>query len=135
MRQSHLSSLDLTDRRTGAERTRSSIQNFFRNGARNRGWVNAGADGIANNADDILVATNETLLQVQDRVLGVGVNSSLLWTAVPAYTLFGVRVGLRVGPHLVIVEGENLFDRSYRGISWGMNGPGRGVSARYQFRF
>jgi outer membrane receptor protein involved in Fe transport len=135
MRQSHLSSLDLTDRRTGAERTRSSIQNFFRNGARNRGWVNSGADGVANNADDILIATNETLLQVQDRVLGVGVNSSLLWTALPRYTLFGVRFGLRVGPHLIIVEGENLFDRSYRGISWGMDGPGRGVTARYQFRF
>jgi outer membrane receptor protein involved in Fe transport len=134
-RQSHLSSLDLTDRRTGAERTRSNIQSFFRNGARNRGWVNSGADGVANNADDILVATGETLLQVQDRVLGVGVNGSFLWTAVPKYMLVGARMGMRVGPHTVIVEGENLFNQRYRGISWGMDGPGRGVTARYQLKF
>ena len=38
-KQTHLSSLDLGDRRTGSGRTRASIQAFFRNGARNRGWV------------------------------------------------------------------------------------------------
>jgi len=134
-RQSHLSTLDQADRRTGAERTRGSIQNFFRRGARNRGWVNSGADGIANNADDILISTGETLLQVQDRVLGVGVNSSFLWAAVPSYTLTGIRFGLKMGPHTVLVEGENIFDRSYRGISWGMDGTGAGVNARYILRF
>jgi len=134
-RQSHLSSLDATDRRTGAERTRGSIQNFFRRGARARGWVNAGADGIVNNADDILIPTGETLLQVQDRVLGVGVNSSNLWSAVPAYQLYGVRFGVRIGQHAVLVDAENLTNESYRGISWGMDGSARGVTVRYQLKF
>jgi outer membrane receptor protein involved in Fe transport len=133
--QSHLSSLDSTDRRTGAERTRSSIQSFFRNGARNRGWVNSGADGVANNADDILIVTGETLLQVQDRVLGAGVNSSSLWTAVPGYGLVGVRFGLRTGKHTILLDAENLGDQRHRGISWGMDGPGRGITARYLVKF
>ena len=57
-----------------------------------------GADGITNNADDILIATGETLLQVQDRVLGVGVNSSSLFPELPGYGVVGVRGGVRFGP-------------------------------------
>jgi hemoglobin/transferrin/lactoferrin receptor protein len=133
--QDRLSSLDAGDRRTGAGRTRGQIQNFFRRGARNRGWVDAGPDGIINNADDRLIATNETLLEVQNRVLGVGVNSAPLWTAVPSYTLLGVRFGFRFGPHSILVDAENLTDESYRGISWGMDGAGRGISVRYSVSF
>jgi len=133
--QDRLSTLDAGDRRTGAGRTRGQIQNFFRRGARNRGWVDTGPDGIVNNADDRLIATGETLLEVQNRVLGVGVNSSPLWTAVPAYTLFGVRFGVRFGPHSIVVDAENLTDEGYRGISWGMDGAGRGISVRYSVAF
>jgi outer membrane receptor for ferrienterochelin and colicin len=133
--QDRLSTLDAGDRRTGAGRTRGQIQNFFRRGARNRGWVDAGPDGIVNNADDRLIATGETLLEVQNRVLGVGVNSSPLWTAVPSYTLVGIRFGLRAGPHSIVVDAENLTDESYRGISWGMDGAGRGISVRYSVSF
>jgi hemoglobin/transferrin/lactoferrin receptor protein len=43
--QTHLSSLDLGDRRTGATRTRGQIQNFFRQGARVRGWINPDLTG------------------------------------------------------------------------------------------
>ena len=43
-KQTHLSSLDLGDRRTGASRSTTSIRNFFNNGARNRGWIGNGAD-------------------------------------------------------------------------------------------
>jgi hypothetical protein len=32
-------------------------------------------------------------------------------------------------------ELENLTDRNYRGISWGLDAPGRGVFARYAVRF
>jgi hemoglobin/transferrin/lactoferrin receptor protein len=135
LEQSRLSSLDAVDRRTGAERTRASIQSFFRNGARARGWVDAGPDGVLNNADDRLLVSGETLAQVQDRVLGVGVNSSNLVTAIPHYALFGARVGWRTGAHLVLLDFENLGDSSYRGISWGMDGAGRGVTARYQVTF
>jgi hemoglobin/transferrin/lactoferrin receptor protein len=77
-RQDRLSSLDLDDRRTGASRSRTSIASFFTNGARARGLVGNGADGVAGNADDVLLATGETLPQVQDRVLGPGVASSSL---------------------------------------------------------
>src|SRR5678816_3529600 len=128
--QTHLSSLDLSDRRTGATRTRGQIQNFFRQGARVRGWINPGPDGTFGNGDDFLIATNETLAQIQDRVLGVGVNSKPLWTAVPAYGIVGVRFGLRFGPHSIVLDASNLGDKNYRGISWGMDGPGRMVTVR-----
>jgi hemoglobin/transferrin/lactoferrin receptor protein len=134
-KQTHLSSLDLGDRRIGSGRTRASIQSFFRNGARFRGWTSAGPDGVFNNADDILLATGETLAQVQDRVLGVGVNSGSLFPALPGYAVFGVRGGFRFGAQELLIDLENLGDENYRGISWGVDGPGRGLSVRYQVRF
>jgi outer membrane receptor protein involved in Fe transport len=135
-RQERLSSLDLEDRRTGAGRSRSSIANFFNNGARFRGLVNAGPDGIPRNADDILVPTGETLAQVQNRVLGVGVNSAPLFDAIPGYITFNVRAGLRVGErHNFLIDFENIGDRNYRGISWGVDAPGRGVYFRYSTSF
>ena len=134
-KQTHLSSLDLGDRRTGAGRSRSSIQSFFRNGARARGWVNAGPDGIVNNADDILIATGETLLQVQDRVLGAGVNSSSLFPELPGYGVAGIRGGARFGQSELVIDLENLTDENYRGISWGVDATGRGLSVRWITRF
>jgi hemoglobin/transferrin/lactoferrin receptor protein len=133
--QPHLSTLDLGDRRTGAGRSRSSIQAFFRNGARVRGWIAAGPDNTFSTADDLLIATGETLQQVQDRVLGAGVNSSSLFTAVPGFGTFGVRSGARFGAHELIVDFENLNDENYRGISWGVDAPGRGVSVKFVARF
>jgi outer membrane cobalamin receptor len=35
----------------------------------------------------------------------------------------------------IFVDVENIFDKSYRGISWGIDGAGRGVTVRYQYRF
>jgi hypothetical protein len=35
----------------------------------------------------------------------------------------------------VAVDAENLTDRNYRGISWGIDAPGRGVTVKYQVRF
>lgn len=134
-KQTHLSSLDLGDRRTGSGRTRASIEAFFRNGARNRGWVTAGPDGTFGNADDILTVTGETLAQVQDRVLGAGVNSSPLFPAVPGYATGGIRLGVKAGRHQLTLHAENLADRNYRGMSWGVDAPGRGISARYSVGF
>ena len=133
--QDNLSTLDLGDRRTGANRTRGQIQNFFRNGARNRGWVDAGPDGIVNNADDRLIATGETLAQVQDRVLGVGVSGAPMFRSVESYSLFGIRFGFTQGRHSVLIDASNLGDENYRGISWGMDGPGRMITARYTIRY
>jgi outer membrane receptor protein involved in Fe transport len=135
-RQDRLSSLDLEDRRTGATRSRSSIASFFGNGARARGLIGPGADGVPGNADDVLLATGETLAQVQDRVLGPGGGAAPLFTAVPSYVVFGLRGGVRLGTrHDVLVDFDNIFDRNYRGISWGMDAPGRGVYLRYSTRF
>lgn len=134
-RQGDLSSLDLGDRRIGASRSRSSMQAFFGNGARARGWIGPGSDGIVNTADDVLIATGETLAEIQNRVLGPGVNASSLFTNVPGYLVGGVRGGVRVGQHEVVIDLENLTDENYRGISWGVDAPGRGISVRYVTRF
>jgi hemoglobin/transferrin/lactoferrin receptor protein len=133
--QSHLSTLDAVDRRTGAERTPASIRAFFLNGAASRGWISPGPDSALGTGDDRLTVTGETLAQVQDRVLGPGVNASPLLREIPGYATFGIRATFRAGRHQVTVDAENLNDRNYRGISWGIDAPGRGVTVRYAARF
>jgi outer membrane receptor for ferrienterochelin and colicin len=132
--QPNLSSLDLGDRRTGADRSRTSIRNFFINGATARGWVGAGNDGVLGTADDVLTVTGETVTEIQNRVLGTA-NNAPLFSEVEGYVLFGVRTGFRMGRHEVLVHLENLTDENYRDISWGMDAPGRSVSARYRITF
>jgi outer membrane receptor protein involved in Fe transport len=132
--QPNLSSLDLGDRRTGADRSRTSIRNFFINGATARGWVSAGPDGSFGTADDVLTTTGETVTQIQNRVLGTA-NNAPLFTEVDGYVLLGLRGGIRLGRHEVLVHGENLTDENYRDISWGMDAPGRGLSVRYRVTF
>lgn len=135
-RQDHLSSLALEDRRAGAMRTRASIANFFNHGARARGLINSGPDGIAGTADDFLIPTGETLAQVQDRVLGPGVNSNPLFPAIPGYVTFNLHAGFSVREkHEFTVIFENLGDRNYRGVEWGLDAPGRSVALRYFVRF
>ncbi len=135
-RQDRLSTLDLEDRRTGANRSRSSIASFFGNGARARGLVGPGPDGVAGNADDLLLATGETLAEVQARVLGPSGAAAPLFTALPGYAVFGVRGAVRFGArHELLLDLENLGDRNYRGVSWGLDAPGRGLFARYELRF
>lgn len=133
--QDRLSSLDLSDRRTGASRSRSSIASFFNNGARARGLIGNGPDGRSGTADDVLLATGETLAQIQARVLGTA-SSSSLYTRVDGFTVVGVRGGLRFGQkHELLVDVGNIGDVNYRGISWGMDAPGFGVYLRYTARF
>ena len=145
-RQNRLSSLDLGDRRTGAARSRQNIQNFFRRGACVRGLTTVPAAGCGN-AAGILIPTGETLAQVQNRLLPLGatingvtvVNANTpvpLFPYLPGYGLVGVRTAFkfREGSEL-FVDFENLFDKSYRGISWGIDGAGRGVTLRYRYEF
>ena len=87
------------------------------------------------NTNWLWVAPNETIAQIQDRVLGVGVNSGVLFSAVPSYVTVGVRGGLRFGPHQLLIDFENMNDENYRGISWGIDAPGRGIAVRYVARF
>jgi hemoglobin/transferrin/lactoferrin receptor protein len=145
-RQNRLSSLDLNDRRIGAPRSRDSIQNFFRRGACVRGLTTPGGTGCES-AGGILVPTGETLAQVQNRLLPLGstingvfiadANSSVpLYTALPGYGLIGVRGAYQFDDHSeIFVDFENIADKYYRGISWGIDGAGRGVTVRYRYKF
>jgi hemoglobin/transferrin/lactoferrin receptor protein len=145
-RQRRLSSLDLADRRTGAARSRASIQNFFRRGACVHGVTTRPAGGC-NTAGGILISTGETLAQVQNRLLPIGAtingvtvvdaNTNVpLYTAVPGYGLFGVRGAIALTERSeVLFDFENIGDKQYRGISWGIDGPGRGVTLRYRYKF
>lgn len=135
-KQDRLSSLDLSDRRTGAPRSRSQIANFFRRGACVRGLTN-NPNGICGTGDEtILLATGETLTQVQDRVLGVGVNSSQLFTALPGYGLFNLRGGFTVNENSkVFIAFENIFDQQYRNPSWGIDGAGKSLTVQYRYKF
>jgi hemoglobin/transferrin/lactoferrin receptor protein len=146
-RQRRLSSLDLADRRTGAARTRGQIANFFNRGARVRGLIGNGPDNLPNTADDILLATGERLVQIQNRLLPIGATMNgvtvtgngtavPLITALPGYGLIGLRGAFRFGERSeVFLDFENIADKQYRGISWGIDGAGRGLTMRYRYRF
>ena len=145
-RQNRLSSLDLADRRTGGARSRTNIQNFFRRRACVRGLTTPGPTGCGS-AGGILIPTGETLAQVQNRLLPLGAiingvrvanNDTLvpLFPHLPGYGLVGVRSGFKFGETSeVFVDFENILDKSYRGISWGIDGAGRGVTLRYRYSF
>ncbi|HEX7335108.1 MAG TPA: TonB-dependent receptor [Pyrinomonadaceae bacterium] len=145
-RQNRLSGLDLADRRTGAARSRSNIQNFFRRGACVRGLTTPGPTGCGS-AGGTLIPTGETLAQVQNRLLPIGAtingvtvvnNDTLvpLFPYLPGYGLVGVRGSFKFGEGSeIFVDFENIFDKSYRGISWGIDGAGRGVTLRYRYEF
>jgi len=134
-RQSRLSSLDLSDRRTGATRSTGQIQNFFRRGACVRGLTTPGPTGCGS-AGGILIATGETLAQVQTRVLGSPTASPQpLFDHIPGYGLINVRGGYRFEKSEISIDFENITDKNYRGLAWGIEGPGRSVTARYRFRF
>ena len=145
-RQNRLSSLDLADRRTGGARSRTNIQNFFRRGACVRGLTTPGPTGCGS-AGGILIPTGETLAQVQNRLLPLGatingvrvVNNDTLVPTHPylaGYGLVGVRGAWKFNETSeLFVDFENIFDKSYRGISWGIDGAGRGVTVRYRYSF
>jgi hemoglobin/transferrin/lactoferrin receptor protein len=145
-RQNRLSTLDLADRRTGGGRSRTNIQNFFRRGACVRGLTTPGPAGCGSSGG-ILISTGETLLQVQNRVLPVGaiingvrvVNNDTVVPTHPylaGYGLVGVRGSIKFAENSeLFVDFENIFDKSYRGISWGIDGAGRGVTVRYRYEF
>lgn len=125
-RQQRLSSLALADRRTGASRARGNIANFFANGARVRGLITP---------DNRLALTGETLAQVQNRVLGSAA-SAPMFLAVPGYGILGLRGGWELTERsTVFVDASNMLDKNYRGMSWGIDAPGRSITVRLQRRF
>lgn len=146
-RQDRLSTLDLADRRTGGARSRTNIQNFFRRGACVRGLTTPGNTGQCGSAGGILISTGETLAQVQNRLLPIGatINGVLvqnndtvvpLFTGIPGYGLLNLRGGFRINDNQDLTFAfENILDKSHRSPGWGIDGPGRGVTLRYQYSF
>ncbi|MEW6735572.1 MAG: TonB-dependent receptor, partial [Acidobacteriota bacterium] len=135
-KQDRYSSIELADQRLGAMRSRSSIASFFSNGARARGLIGNGRDGQPNTADDILLVTGETLLQVQDRVLGQGIISAPFFTKTPGYGTFNIRGGFLLGEHsnLTIVW-ENIFDKNYRLHGSAIDAAGTNLVIYYSWNF
>ncbi|MEZ5306465.1 MAG: TonB-dependent receptor [Pyrinomonadaceae bacterium] len=125
-RQTRLSSLDLGDRRTAAPRSLSQVADFFRRGACARGLTN-NPDGVCGTGDEtILLATGETLPEVQQRVLG-GASSGVLFPYLPGYGLVSIRGGYRFTRKAsVFWAAENILDQFHRNPSWGIDGAGRG---------
>lgn len=145
-KQDRLSSLDLSDRRTGAARSRAQIQNYFRRGACINGITTPGVSGCGS-AGGILIATGETLAQVQDRLLPIGAtingvtivdtNSSVpLFTYLPSYATANLRGSFTFNENSsVFVAFENITDTFYRNPSWGIDGSGRSVTVQFRYKF
>ena len=135
--QGRLSSLDLSDRRTGATRTRAQIENYFRRGACVHGLTSNAAGTCGGNVNGYtLLATGENITQVLTRVLGPGFPSSPLFIAFPSYATFNVRGGYTFTDKTSLFWAfENIFDSAYRNPSWGIDGAGRSVTLRMQYRF
>ncbi|MGH9946704.1 MAG: TonB-dependent receptor [Pyrinomonadaceae bacterium] len=136
-RQDRFSSGDIADRRTGAPRSRSQIENFFRRGACVRGLTsNAAGTCNANVNTYTLLATGENITQVLTRVLGPGFVTQPLFTALPGYALANVRGGITINEKMGFFWAvENIFDQFYRNPSWGIDGPGRSFSAQFRYKF
>jgi hemoglobin/transferrin/lactoferrin receptor protein len=135
-KQDRLSTLDLSDRRTGAIRSRAQIQNFFRRGACVLGLTNNPTGICGTAATNTLISTGETLTQVQDRVLGVGVNSAPLFRYLPGYGLFNLRGSVNLTKRITAFAAfENIFDKIYRNPSWGIDGAGRSVTLQLRYKF
>ncbi len=146
-KQDRLSSLDLSDRRTGAPRSRTQIQNFFRRGACVRGITTPGINGQCGSAGGTLIATGETLAQVQNRLLPLGATSNgvfiadsdtsvPLFTRLPGYGLFNLRGGFNFSENSqFFVQFENIFDQFHRNPSWGVDGAGRNLMVQYRYKF
>ena len=123
--QTRLSSGDLSDARIGGLRTPASIAAFFNGGAVDLGLVRNG----------ILVATGETLAEIQHRVLGTA-SSAPLYSTHPGFTTVGVRGGFRLPSGLeMTVMLENLGDVNYRLYGSGIDAPGLNLQVRTRYRF
>ncbi|MEW6732594.1 MAG: TonB-dependent receptor [Acidobacteriota bacterium] len=134
--QDRYSALDLADTRIGASRSRGTIAFFFFSGARELGLIGNGADGRPSTPDDVLLATGETLTQVQDRVLGKGVISRPLTNRTPGYATFNLRGGFSLGERSnITIILENIFDKNYRQHGSGIDAPGINLTVRYSWHF
>ena len=123
--QHRLSPGDLSDARIGASRSRGAIDGFFNGAAIDLGLV----------VDGRLLATGETLAEVQARVLGEA-RAAPLFTSTPGFLILGARAGVALTDRLELtVLSENLTDRNYRWHGSGVDGPGINAQVRVGYRF
>ena len=124
-KQDRLSDADISDARIGASRTPASIASFFNGTAVDRGLVRNGT----------VVATGETLAQVQSRVLA-GSPLAAMFLGTPGFAAISVSGGVSLGAHLdLTLIGENLTDRNYRLHGSGLDEPGLNLVARLRAKF
>lgn len=123
--QTRLSAGDLTDARIGATRSRAQIASYFNGTAADVGYVSNG----------VLLATNETVGQVQARVLGTA-SAAAMFTEMAGFITVGARGGvtLRDGVEIIVI-GENLTDRNYRFNGSGTDAPGANLQVRLRYAF
>lgn len=62
-------------------------------------------------------------------------NSAPLHSYIPDFLTGGGGGGRICERHEIVLDFENLNDKNYRGISWGMDAPGRGFGFRYDYKF
>ncbi len=134
--QSRLSGGDLTDERIGAARRRSDIAAFFRGSLIQSYRVN-----------DVFTPTNETLLQIQNRLLPLGAtingvkitddnSRAPLYVKTAGYAVIHLRGSLRLSERLQLDwAAMNLLDKNYRVHGSGLDAPGRNVFARLRYAF
>jgi outer membrane receptor protein involved in Fe transport len=100
-----------------------------------------GSNGQCGSAGGILIATGETLAQVQNRMLpGVPLTDTTtavpLFSSIPGYVLLNLRGGYRFAEnHEVTADFENIADKSHRAPGWGIDGFGRSLVVRYRYQF
>jgi outer membrane receptor protein involved in Fe transport len=83
----------------------------------------------------ILGATGETLVQVQNRIMGTATLNQL-FTTQPGFAVIGLRAGAQLTPRFdVTAMAENLGDVNYRLYGSGLDAPGFNVMLRTRFRF
>lgn len=144
--QERLSGGDLSDERIGAERRRRDIADFFR-GGRVSPYLTTGADGTPVTVDDIFSPTQETLSQIQARVLPLGAaingvtivddNTRVpLFLRTPGYFSLNLNAGYRLTEKSSLnLSVRNLFDANYRVHGSGIDSPGLNVYVGYSLQF
>ncbi|MCH7825654.1 MAG: TonB-dependent receptor, partial [Acidobacteria bacterium] len=124
--QDHLNPADIEDVRIGAFRDADSIAAYFNNGAVELGVVSNG----------ILLATGETLEEVQLRLLGAGLEGNPLFALTPGWWTVSLRGGFNINASSELTFSiANIFDRNYRLHGSGFDSPGFSAIAAWQGRF
>ncbi len=117
---------DLTDARLGAFRDADSIADYFNNGAVELGVVE----------DGILLATGETLAEVQRRVLGPDLEGNPLFVETPGWFTAALRGGFTFNAdHELTFTLANLLDRNYRLHGSGFDAAGLNATFGWRGRF